>query len=194
MTSVEVQPKTEFSQNYVKGFFNILPCDGTKSNTEYYRVLPATGFKGDTTSINFIVPEVEPPFCYDLAKTLIQVKIKIVKVTDELLPARSAKVAGVNNMLHSLFSSCKVKLNDTPITKDEGNYFFKAYLETLMSFGNDIKKHGWLSSSGWTEEHGENFNVDNWLRPRSAYFREHFAQSGEWSKNGATLTGKELNL
>jgi hypothetical protein len=190
MTSVEVQPKTEFSQNFVKGFFNALPCDGTKSNTEYARVIPATGFKGDTSSINFVLAEVEPPFCYDLAKTLIQVKIKIVDATTERLPLKSASVAGINNMLHSLFSSCKVKLNDTPITQNEGNYFYKAYLENLLSFSDSIKKHGWLSCVGWTQESGPEFNMPEWLDSRSVYFREYFSIDGNWSENGATLTGK----
>lgn len=190
MTSLSLQPNVELSENYISGFFSKLPTDATKYNTEYLTVLPSTGFKGDTTSINFVVPEVEPPYCYEFAKTLISVRIKIIKA-DGALPEAGTDVAGINNMLHSLFASCKVKLNDTAITTEEGNYFYKAYLQNLMTYSQDIKLNGWLQAAGWSNDVGPDFNISANIGQRAPLFRHNLSGGppDTFSNDGATLLG-----
>ena len=55
-------------------------------------------------------------------------------------------VRPVNLFLHSLFSEVDISLNDTQITSSNNTYPYRAYLETLFSYGPDAKASQ-LSSS-----------------------------------------------
>ena len=46
-------------------------------------------------------------------------------------------VAGINNLLHSLFSQCTITLNATQITQASVNYNYRAYFESLLTNGTD---------------------------------------------------------
>ena len=48
-------------------------------------------------------------------------------------------VGPVNLFLHSLFSEVDISLNDTQITSSNNTYPYRAYLETLLSYGPDAK-------------------------------------------------------
>ena len=45
----------------------------------------------------------------------------------------------VNLTLHSLFSEVDLKLNDVHINSANNTYAYRAYLETLLSYGPDAK-------------------------------------------------------
>ena len=45
----------------------------------------------------------------------------------------------MNNWLHSLFSQVDVYLNGTPVTSSTNTYAYRAYPETLLSYGTDAK-------------------------------------------------------
>jgi hypothetical protein len=45
--------------------------------------------------------------------------------------------AVTNNLLHSLFSQCNITLNGVTITPAAGLYPYRAYLETLLTYGSD---------------------------------------------------------
>ena len=46
----------------------------------------------------------------------------------------------MNNWLHSLFSQVDVYINDTLVTLSSNTYPFRAYIETLLSYGAEAKK------------------------------------------------------
>ena len=46
-------------------------------------------------------------------------------------------MAVVNNLLHSLFSRCTIYLNGTQITQATELYPYRAYIETISTYGND---------------------------------------------------------
>jgi hypothetical protein len=56
--------------------------------------------------------------------------------------------AFTNNFLHSLFSQCNVSLNDVSVTQTSDMYNYRAYLETLLSYGTDGSKSH-LTNSYW---------------------------------------------
>ena len=63
-------------------------------------------------------------------------------------------------MLHTLFKSVSLSLNDVPVTSPNSNYAYRAYLETLLSYGAEAKK-SYLQSEGFykdTANHMETFN------------------------------------
>jgi len=60
---------------------------------------------------------------------------------------------GINNLLHSLFSQCSISLNGTQITQDTYLYNYRAYLETLLTYGSDaaeshLKNALWYLDTG----------------------------------------------
>ena len=75
----------------------------------------------------------------DLTNSIFYVKAKITKEGSGPLTGDD-KVGPVNNLLHSLFSEVDLKLNDTLITNNSNAYPYRAYLETLLSYGADAKE------------------------------------------------------
>ncbi|GBO28745.1 Uncharacterized protein F54H12.2 [Araneus ventricosus] len=75
----------------------------------------------------------------DLADSYIHVKAKITKSDGAPLPD-DEPVAPVNLFLHSLFSQVDVSLNNRIIFSASNTYPYRAYLETLLNYGEDAKK------------------------------------------------------
>lgn len=92
----------------------------------------------------------------DLGRTQLYVKLQVTQKNGDDLKA-DAKIAPVNLLLHSLFSQVDVKLRDTLITPSVNTYPYKAYLETLLSYGSDAKDSQ-LSSELWWNDF---YNFDN---------------------------------
>ena len=89
----------------------------------------------------------------DLANSLLHVRVKIIKANGDNLDATST-VGPVNNFLHSLFSQVDVSLNGTLITSSTNTYAYRAYLETLLSYGTDTKSSQLTSALFYKDEAG----------------------------------------
>ena len=72
----------------------------------------------------------------------------------ELLDA-TAEVAPVNFWLHALFSQIDMTLKDTT---SNNTYPYKAYIETLLTFGTESKQSQ-LTASMWYKD-TNNFSLD----------------------------------
>ena len=75
----------------------------------------------------------------DLANTVLYVRAQIVKADGTNL-AEDSKVAPTNLWLHSLFSQVDVSLNEKLISPSTNTYPYRAYLETLLSYGPAAKE------------------------------------------------------
>ena len=75
----------------------------------------------------------------DLSSSHIYVKVKILQSDGTPLPDKEA-VAPTNLFLHSLFSQVDVSLNERVISSSTNNYSYRAYIETLLNYGEDAKK------------------------------------------------------
>ena len=73
-----------------------------------------------------------------------------LRLFEESVPT-SPQVAPVNNWLHSLFSQVDVYINDTLVTPSSNTYTFRAYFETLLSYGAEAKKTQ-LTSQLWYKD------------------------------------------
>ena len=83
----------------------------------------------------------------DLGRTFLYIKAKITKA-DKADLGDTDKVGPINLWLHSLFSQVDVQLNGKLITPSVNTYPYKAYLETLLSYGSDAKDSH-LTSQLW---------------------------------------------
>lgn len=82
------------------------------------------------------------------------------------------KMSVVNNLLHSLFKSCNVYLNNVCVSSDN-LYHYRSYIENILSYGGDsVKTH--LTSCGWLLDSGNFDSIDN----------DGMKKRKEWFKNG----------
>ena len=90
----------------------------------------------------------------------VEIKCKIVQGSEADLKYDAGAAADVtktdapyfgNNVLHSLFSDCKVSANGLKISNANGNYAHKSFIETEFSHNKDAKAT-WLASQGYSYE------------------------------------------
>ena len=86
----------------------------------------------------------------DLANTFLLIRAKVVRGVGTDLAA-DTPVAPVNNWLHSLFSQVDVYLNDTIVTPSSNTYPFRAYVDTVLSYGDEAKNTQ-LTSQLWYKD------------------------------------------
>ena len=67
--------------------------------------------------------------------------------------------AVTNNFKHSLFSQCKITLNNVPITQSGDLYQYRSYLETILTYGNDAGA-SLLTNSFWYLDRGDMLPCD----------------------------------
>lgn len=71
---------------------------------------------------------------FDPSHTQLYVLVKVVKADGTNLAAAD-NVAPVNNWLHSMFSEVDITLNHKNITSASNLYYYRAYIENLLSYG-----------------------------------------------------------
>ena len=114
----------------------------------------------DQTDIEFLVPGVSETYIDVNLKLFIRGEI-IKRDGTELV--ESDYTAGVNNLLHSLFSQSTISLNGTQITQASQLYCYREYLETLLTYGTDpAESH--LRMAFW-ELYGGNFKAGDCSKP-----------------------------
>lgn len=90
----------------------------------------------------------------DLSQTQLVVRVQIVRANGNAID-NTSHVAPCNLFLHSLFSEIDVKLNGTLITSSNNTYPYRAYIETLLSYGRDAKKSQLTSALYYKDEGGD---------------------------------------
>ena len=86
----------------------------------------------------------------DLANTYLLIRAKVVRGVGTDLAADTS-VAPVNNWLHYLFSQVDVYLNDTLVTPSSNTYPFRAYVDTVLSYGDEANNTQ-LTSQLWYKD------------------------------------------
>lgn len=119
--------------------------------------------------IEFLIPK--SPDYTDLSKTLLAVRFKIVAgnstSSDPPAVAATEKVGPINNILHSLFSQVDVRINNSLVSSTDNLYPYRAYLENLLSYGNEAKAEQ-LWYDGWVQDSAENMDQSDPLAVATA--------------------------
>ncbi|RLJ22613.1 hypothetical protein DJ031_00495 [bacterium endosymbiont of Escarpia laminata] len=138
-------------------------CEGLKSELDLFAVPPTQTSIIDSHvvehqpmssldsggPIEFLIPGSGDDYT-DVAATMLHVQAKITKADGSDLDV-AEPVGPVNNWLHSLFSQVDVYLNGTLVTPSTNTYPYRAYIETLLSYGNDAKETQ-LTSQLWCKD------------------------------------------
>ena len=89
-----------------------------------------------------------------LAHTLLYIKVQLVKPNGSEIDGGS-KAAPVNLFLHSLFGQLVINLNGRTISDGSSTYPYRAYLETLLSYGEEPKSTHLTSSLFYKDTAGK---------------------------------------
>jgi hypothetical protein len=74
-------------------------------------------------------------------------RVNLVKTDGSDIEYTTPNTVGcVNNLLHSMFSSLSISLNEKPVTIHETNYHYKAYIVKLLNYGSDASSTNLISS------------------------------------------------
>ena len=165
-------------------------CEGVKSELDLFAVPPTQTSIDDgrwvehqhLTSldsggpIEFMLPGTGDAYL-DLANTYLLIRAKVVRGDGTDLAA-DTQVAPVNNLLHSLFSQVDVYINDTLVTPSSNTYPYRAYVETLLSYGAEAKKTQ-LTSQLWYKNTAGHMDatLDNGGNAGLAERRKYIAES-----------------
>ena len=116
--------------------FSVFPSQTSlndRSFTEYHpvSVLASTGpieFTISAENSNYI----------DLANTFLYVRVS-VPAADETDLEADVEIAPECNFLHTMWSQIDLYLNGSLVTQSNTNYPYRAYIENLLSFGQEAK-------------------------------------------------------
>ena len=170
-------------------------CEGVKSELDLFAVPPTqTSIEDDRWvehqpltyvdsggPIEFVIPGTGYAYL-DVANTYLLIRAKVVREVGTDLAA-DTPVAPVNNWLHSLSSQVVVYRNDTLVTPSLNTYPFRAYVDSVLSYGDEAKNTQ-LASQLWykdTAGHMDTTTVDGGntgLVERRMYIAERTCSSG----------------
>ena len=110
----------------------------------------------------------------DLGNTNLYVKAQIVK-NDGTDIAADAKAAPTNLWLHTLFGDVSVSLNEKLVSSPSNTYPYRAYLETLLSYGPSAKDSQ-LTGAMWYKDTAT--RLDALLDTNTGYIKRKLKASG----------------
>jgi len=116
--------------------FSVPPTQTSIESGSFVEYNPIAALS-DNTAIEFAISGSGQDYC-DLASSQLFVRVEITKANGAALDATS-QVGPVNLLLHSLFADVDIKLNEISITNSNNTYPYRAYLETLLSYGPAAK-------------------------------------------------------
>jgi hypothetical protein len=119
--------------------------------TSYKPIAPA-----DQNDLEFLVPGDSDTYIYLDIKLFVRGKLVSSTGKDVDL---SDHTGVTNNLLHSLFSECNIKLNDVNFMRARENFHYRSYLETLLTYGSDAAVSH-LSSAYWCLATGDMIPCD----------------------------------
>ena len=111
----------------------------------------------ETAPVDFHIDGTSEDFV-DLSETFLKVKLRITSADGENGYAQDDMVAPVNLILQSMWSKLDVSFNGKRVSSSGHTYPYRAYFETALNLGSDVKK-GQLSASGWREDTPGHFDT-----------------------------------
>jgi hypothetical protein len=182
------------AQVYANSFFSSLPTDARFLQSTFQKFVPTSSIDGKT--IEFNLDKYDAANVYVIQETYCEVTIKIVKADGTSLPDSTKTVAPVNNILHSLFESVRLTINDVPITVSPGNYPYKAYITNCLTYGPSVKS-AQLSCQGWYSDMGNHMGpipgTNTGFSDRNQLFREKYKDGAPYRPSGTTFFGRLMH-
>jgi len=182
---------TYHAQEYTESWIASVPSDSRFTCTSFMSFPPETRIDGKL--IKFSLNRYEAGNVYLIQDAVLEVCGKIV-TSGGALPAKEKYVAPINNILHSIFESVSVYINQTCITPSPSNYHLKSYISQTLSFSNQVKST-LLESQGYYADFPPYYSSADPVKNsgflmRNQLFRTDNKSSGEYRSEGARFIGK----
>ena len=127
----------------------------------------------DQSDLEFLVPANYDTYIDTNIKMLVRGKLTMANGTD----LDETDFTGVtNNLLHSLFSQCTIVLNGETVTPAAENNNYRAYLETILTYGVDAAVSH-LTNGFWYLDDGDLLPCDP-----TALDVKHLGFVSRWNK------------
>ena len=150
MAAIQLEAESKLAENWIQSFFRSPATDARFESVKYHQFHSVESLT-NATQVTFVCPRFLGPNAYLPHKLMLKVQVEIIDVATGTVPLSTQTIAPINNSLHSLFSSCRIWLGETLITKAAENYAHKAYLIDLLSF-DGFAKYTWLEAQGWFQD------------------------------------------
>ncbi len=191
---IQLEADTKISQDFVENFFQDRPVDGRFESIRYHSFHSVESLT-NATQMTFNLPRFLGPNSYLPHKLLLKVQVKVIDVATGKVPVAAQQVAPANNILHSLFSSCRIWLGETLITKNPDNYAHRAYFIDLLSF-DSMAKYSWLEAQGWYQDvfgttlANQTTNNSGFNNRRGRFLLDPNVPASEFAPEGAIFMGR----
>ena len=180
------------SQSYASSFFTKFPSDSRFLKVTPQRFMPVRIIDGK--DIEFSLDRYLAGNVILIQDTTLNVRIQIVKSDGVTLPDTQKFVAPRNNILHTLFSSVSLSINNVQISTAPDNYCYKAYITNLLSYPGYAKSTH-LQLQGYADDTPNFFDSaesrNNFgFGIRNGMFRKNFDDSLAYRPEGAQFCGR----
>lgn len=181
--------------------FTLPPTQTSIESGHWVQYKPVASITDDSP-VEFSVPGTGDNYL-DLSHTLLNLKIQVVKQNNETLTVEDDNVGCVNNILSSLFSQVDVFLNQKLVSSSNNTYAYRAYLETLLSYG-PAAKTSHLTTALWYEDtpkYMNDLNNNNGLAARREFTKRSktldlvgYIHSDVFNQEKFLINGVEVRL
>jgi hypothetical protein len=180
------------AQLYAESFFAKLPTDSRFLQCTFQRFMPSSSIDGKT--IEFNLDRYDAANVYLIQDTNIEVTVSITK-NNGSAPDAGKFVGTINNLLHSMFESVRLTINDMPISVSPNNYPYKAYIASCLTY-DSIVKSCQLACQGWYTDTAHHMDADEnnsgWIQ-RCDLFKIDGDSVKDFKPNGTTLIGRLMH-
>ena len=136
------------------------------------------------SSVQFYIPGTGIQYT-DLSKTELYIRIKIEGEDGSVFEQTDDKSAlHIDQILHSMWGSVDIKLNQKLVSTSGTNYMYKALIGNLLNYNHNCKKFQ-MSSIGFTGESGSFTQTHPKKLPANYGLKER----GDWFKKVTTILG-----
>ncbi len=149
LSSVQVEHGALLGEDWVQANFIEKFTNRRYESVEFQELLPVNSISNGK-KIEFFLPRFSGPHMYLISDAYLRASITLTK-SDGSLPAASAEISPANNILHTLFSECRVYLEDHLVNESNENYAYKAFLIDILSYDSNAK-YSFLQAQGFYQD------------------------------------------
>ena len=118
-------------------------------DANYYQFKPTSAIN-DSSQITFQIYGSGDQYI-DLSRTLLAIKLQIVKPDGSAFVEADATPGPINNFLDSVFGDIKVEFNGKMVSDSKYMYHIRSYIEDLYNYNNTAKKSH-MTASLWKHD------------------------------------------
>ena len=172
--------------------FSRPPVNVAEDRISWHELQPSYMSNAEYSSINFLILGNSSQYL-KLSDSELYVRITIqkedgtpYKIFDEankLLPIKERETGNpIDFILHSMWSSVDIKMNNNLVSESGTNYMYKALMETLLSYDENTKKIQ-LANEGFTGDSGDFTQIN----PDSPPYNHGLKICHKWFKDFVTV-------